>query len=164
MYHVYRWVFAITLSVGNASVWACLVAHQWYFGEWRCQIEGRPSQMQWVVQSAGPASCGVVGKFREIGGPFVGLKVKKSTPPELIMRYLGSDPGDWTLRLESSGKAIGVTSRGRPLRCQPQAEYEACRQACREQQEFCMKDARTGPQRGECAKEFKSCAKECSNI
>ena len=171
-----KWISFVGLLLTSTSLWPCQIVTQWYFGEWRCQIDGRPSTMTWEVVTgtsticngdicSSSQTCSIGGKFSDSGGPFVPLGVKQSDSTQLFIRYLGPEPNDWFLALDAGGRAVGWTTwRGKqyPLKCQKQSDYRACIESCNEEMELCKKDAHTGPQRGQCAREYQACKKSCN--
>lgn len=115
-------------SLGMAS----MVARDWYFGNWDCNIDGRPARMQWRVVDDPQTSCDgnvcsttsgvkIVGRFSDNGSAWVPLAKQQSNRSQISIRYLGREQDNWYLRYNSSSRtATGWTTwRGNryPLQC-----------------------------------------------
>lgn len=158
----------------------CLITPPWFEGEWNCRIDGRPSKMEWHVESRTITSCtgtgdqeicqtqnacGVVGKFSDNGGPYYPLSARKYDAQFLDIRYGGLEPDNWRLERKNSGFAEGSTTwhgNQYPLSCRKIPNIQACLAQCRAAQKQCMKEAHTGPERAACAGEYVACRDECS--
>lgn len=119
----------LTISAAQASQ----VASEWFFGNWNCQIDGRPAKMQWQVVNDPQTHCEggvcsstsgvkVVGRFSDNGGPWVPLVKRYRHGNDFGIRYQGAEPDNWFLRYDPRWKtATGWTTwRGNryPLQCQ----------------------------------------------
>src|SRR3954452_22794890 len=119
---------AATICVSNQTM-AGMVATEWYFGSWRCSIDGRPSEMQWRVVNNPQMSCHgdvcsqssgvkIVGSFSDRGSRWVPLERLSSSSDRLYMRH--ADGNRWMLQLVSQNRAEGYTTwegRRYPLLC-----------------------------------------------
>jgi hypothetical protein len=115
-------------SLGLAS----MVARDWYFGNWDCNIDGRAARMQWRVVDDPQTTCNgdvcsttsgvkVVGRFSDRGSAWVPLTKRWSNRSEIGIRYLGAEQDNWYLRFDRNTRtATGWTTwRGNryPLQC-----------------------------------------------
>lgn len=101
---------------------ASQVANEWYFGSWKCQIDGRPARMIWRVVDDPNTSCvgdictttsgvKVVGKFSDNNSRWVPLKVRSSSSSTLNIRYMGAEQDNWFLRYDrNTRRATGWTT------------------------------------------------------
>jgi hypothetical protein len=101
-------VVGVSMLVNHAAQ-ASLVQHQWYFGWWDCQIDGRPSRMAWEVVKVPQKPCDgefcptaalvkVVGKFSDSGSPWVPLAEQSIKGDDFNLRYLGAEQNNWFLK------------------------------------------------------------------
>jgi hypothetical protein len=113
---------------------AGLVAREWFFGTWDCNIDGRPAQMQWRVVDDSQTTCNgnicsstsgvrIDGRFSDNGSPWVSLgkRFSNAQRQELGIRYLGKEQDNWYLKYNSKTKVADgwTTWRGKryPLQC-----------------------------------------------
>lgn len=119
-------LFLICASPAGASQ----VAGQWWFGEWRCTIDGRPARMSWRVVDDPQTQCQgnvcstssgvkVVGRFSDNGSRWVPLTSPQNSGA--MLRFRHADGNRWQLTRSNANLAVGNTvwqGRQFPLSCQ----------------------------------------------
>jgi hypothetical protein len=125
-------IFPLGFFVASDHTSASQVPLEWYFGNWDCNIDGRPAQMQWYVVDDPQTICSgnicsttsgvrTVGRFSDNGSPWVPLERQWSTSSQLGIRYLGNEQDNWYLSYNSGTQVADgwTTWRGNqyPLQC-----------------------------------------------
>ncbi|WP_041233502.1 DUF6006 family protein [Cylindrospermum stagnale] len=139
MKNITKWLLGLAivpagLVLASPQAKAGLVASEWFFGRWDCNIDGRPAQMQWKVVDDSQTTCNgdtcsstsgvrIAGWFSDNGGAWVPLKKRFANKQrqELGIRYLGKEQDNWYLKYNSRTKVADgwTTWRGQryPLQC-----------------------------------------------
>ena len=121
----------LSLACVRETAQASLTPTQWFFGNWNCSIDGRPTRMNWRVANDTQVDCAggvctvvngvkVVGRFSDSGSAWIPLKRTASTGTTLSIRYMGREQDNWFLRRTAARQADGWTTwRGSryPLKC-----------------------------------------------
>jgi Family of unknown function (DUF6006) len=139
MKNITKWLLGLAIvpaglvfASGHAK--AGLVASEWFFGLWDCNIDGRPAQMQWRVVDDSQTTCSgdvcsttsgvrIAGRFSDNGSAWVPLEKRFSSrkKQDLGIRYLGGEKDNWYLKYNSLTKVADgwTTWRGNryPLQC-----------------------------------------------
>ena len=139
MKNITKWLLGLAIvpaglvfAAGHAK--AGLVAGEWFFGLWDCNIDGRPAQMQWRVVDDSQTTCSggvcsstsgvrIAGRFSDNGSAWVPLEKRFSSKKrqDLGIRYLGGEQDNWYLKYNSLTKVADgwTTWRGNhyPLQC-----------------------------------------------
>jgi hypothetical protein len=139
MKNITKWLLGLAIApIGlvlvSSHAQAGLIASEWFFGLWDCNIDGRPAKMEWKVVNDPQTTCNgnicsttsgvrLVGRFSDNGSAWVPLGKRFSSPQrqDLGIRYLGAEQDNWYLRYNSRTRiADGWTTwRGNryPLQC-----------------------------------------------
>ena len=112
---------AVLLSAAAAQpASASTASGGWYLGKWSCQLDGRPTRMEWRIVSVdyggdngdgtatSAAGAELRGRLWDRNGPWATLTRIGSTGSTLSFRH--ADGNRWFLRLSGSNNASGYST------------------------------------------------------